>query len=83
MRASSDLGLCGVTAFGAVRVGFLKRHHFPLLLIQKSWQQKAINSNKYFRQDRFYLFCALRMQKHQLSKSEWIFPKRLRVFIFS
>jgi len=65
---------CGITTFGAIRVGFLKRHHFSLLLIQKKyWQEKALNSNKYFRQDRFYLFCALRMQKYQFSKSEWIF----------
>jgi len=75
---------CGITALSAVKVGFLKRLHLSLLLIQKNWQQKAINSNTYFRQDQFYLFRALRMQKkHQFSKSEWIFQKRFRIFILS
>jgi len=55
---------CGITALSAVKVGFLKRLHLSLLLIQKNWQQKAINSNTYFRQDQFYLFRALRMQKN-------------------
>jgi len=35
----------------------------------KNWRQKAVYSNKYFRQDRFYLFCALEMQKHQSQKA--------------
>ena len=67
---------CGITALSAVKVGFLKRLHLSLLLIQKNWQQKAINSNTYFRQDQFYLFisCLKNAKKHQFSKSEWIFP---------
>jgi len=40
---------CGITAFVAVRVGFLKWLHFSLLLILKNWQQKVINSDKHFR----------------------------------
>jgi len=39
---------------------------FSVIVYSKNWQQKAINSNKYFRQDRLYLFCALGMQKHHL-----------------
>jgi len=40
--------------------------HFSIFLMQKFiWQQKAINANKYFHQDSFYLFCALEMQKRQ------------------
>jgi len=64
----------------------LKVETAPFLVIVnflKNWHQTAINSNKYFRQDRFYLFYALGMQKHHFSKREWIFPKRLRIFIFS
>jgi len=38
--------------------------------------EKAINPNRYFRQDRFYLFCALRMQKYQYPDSEWILIPR-------
>ena len=56
---------CGITALSAVKVGFLKRLHFSLLLIPRKWQQEVINSNKYYRQDRFYLFRASGMQKRQ------------------
>ena len=37
---------------------------FAVVNSKKNWQQNVINSNKYFRRGRFYLFCALGMQKH-------------------
>ena len=62
-------------------LGFLKLHYFPIFLMQKNWQQKATNPNRYFRQDRFYIFCALEMQKHQSVGG--FFPKRVRIFTYS
>ena len=46
---------------------------FVIVNSKKNWQQKVINSNKYSRWDRFYLFCALEMQKHQFWNRNWIF----------
>jgi len=50
---------CGITAFVAVRVGFLKWLHFSLLLIFKNWQQKVINSDKTF-SCHFWSYCRVR-----------------------
>jgi len=67
----------GPTAFFRRKSGVFETAPFVVIvkLNSKNWQQKAINSNTYFRQHQFYLFRALKMQKkHQFSKSEWIFP---------
>jgi len=65
---------CGFTAFGAVTVGFLKRHHFPLLLIQNNWQQKATNFNKYFRQVASIYFVPWEYKNISCQKSSGFFP---------
>jgi len=52
------------------------------ILMQKNWQQRAINHDKYFRQDRFYFLC-LGDAKTSILK-QWVdFPKRVRIFTYS
>ena len=38
VRIQSDK--CGITGLGAVRVGFLKQHHFSIFLVQKKLAAK-------------------------------------------
>jgi len=51
-------------------------------LNSKNWQQKAINCNTYFRQDQFYLFRALKMQKTSVLKKRVDFFQAISNFHF-